>query len=66
MLMIIWKYISANVVAFSFFIHFPTYSRENNIMKEFEILVQISFTTSKAGLDFWYNKLCIQVSSRVA
>ena len=35
----------------------------DNIMKQFKILVYVWF--SKAGLYFFYNKLCIGVPSRV-
>ena len=35
-------------------------------MKQFNILVEVCFTTSKAGLDFYYNKLCTGVTSRIA
>ena len=30
------------------------YTHGNNIMKQFNIIVKVSFTTSKAGLDFYY------------
>ena len=38
----------------------------NNTMKQCNILVQTRFTMSKVGLEFQYNKHCVQVASRVA
>ena len=34
-----------------------TYNRGNNIMEQFNFLVLVWFTTSKAGLDFEYGSL---------
>ena len=39
---------------------------EKNMMKQCNILVFVWFVTSKVGLDFYYNKTCILISSRVA
>ena len=42
-----------------------TYNCGNDIMKHWNILVEVWFTTSKARLGFLYNKLCIPVVSRI-
>ena len=36
-------------------------NRGNDVMKQCNILVYVWFTTSKAGLDFYYDKSCIRL-----
>ena len=44
------------------------YNHGKNIMKQCDILVYVSgkVASSKVGPDFYQNKLCIRVASRVA
>ena len=45
---------------------FKTYNPGHKTMKQFKILVQVLFTTSKVVHDICYRKNCLRVASRVA